>query len=164
MVFCSNCGTQTPGAFCPNCGAPASAPAAEPSGSAGPSGPAAGTSQGFSPTAPPSAAGLTDNVASALCYVLGFVTGILFLLIAPYNQNKLVRFHAFQSIFLHLGSIFLFFASLILRGHGLGFIRLIFGPLLSFALFAVWLYVVVSAFQGKKVVLPVIGELAEKQA
>jgi hypothetical protein len=51
------------------------------------------------PSGPPAAAGgMTDNVASALCYVLGLITGILFLVLSPYNQNKTVRFHAFQSI------------------------------------------------------------------
>ncbi len=46
---------------------------------------------------------MSENVASALCYFGGVVTGIIFLILAPYNQNKLVRFHAFQSIFLFVG-------------------------------------------------------------
>ena len=55
--------------------------------------------------AQPVASGMTDNVAGALCYVLGLVTGIVFLVLAPYNQNKFVRFHAFQSIFFHVAFI-----------------------------------------------------------
>ncbi len=51
------------------------------------------------PPAPVSAPGLTENVASALCYALGWITGIVFLVLAPYNQNRTVRFHAWQSIF-----------------------------------------------------------------
>ena len=51
---------------------------------------------------PVSAAGLPENTAAALCYLLGLVTGIIFLVLEPYNKNKLIRFHAFQSIFLHV--------------------------------------------------------------
>ena len=45
---------------------------------------------------------MTDNMAGALCYLFGFITGILFLVLAPYNQNRDIRFHAFQSIFLNI--------------------------------------------------------------
>ena len=45
---------------------------------------------------------MTDNVASALCYLLGLITGIIFLVLTPYNRNPVVRFHAFQSIFLNV--------------------------------------------------------------
>lgn len=48
---------------------------------------------------------MSDNLAAALCYVLGFLTGILFLVLEPYNKNKLIRFHAFQSIFLNLALV-----------------------------------------------------------
>jgi uncharacterized membrane protein len=54
---------------------------------------------------PPAAAPMADNLACTLCYALGFITGIIFLLVAPYNQNRAVRFHAFQSIFMSLGLI-----------------------------------------------------------
>src|SRR6202030_1976296 len=68
------------------------------------------------PLPPPSAApalqaaGLEENLACALCYVLGLLTGILFLVLAPYNQNRLIRFHAFQSIFLNIAWIAVFIA------------------------------------------------------
>ena len=45
---------------------------------------------------------MTDNMAGALCYLFGFITGILFLVLAPYNQDRNIRFHAFQSIFLNI--------------------------------------------------------------
>ena len=48
---------------------------------------------------------MADNVASTLCYVLGLITGILFLVLPPYNKNPVIRFHAFQSIFLHVACI-----------------------------------------------------------
>ncbi len=49
--------------------------------------------------------GLQRNVAGMLCYILGLITGIIFLVIDPYNKDKFVRFHAFQAIFFHVGMI-----------------------------------------------------------
>src|SRR5579864_2611988 len=79
MPFCSNCGKETSSNFCPHCG----------------------TAVGASATAatPIAMPGLQTNVAAALCYLAGLVTGIIFLVLAPYNQNSTIRFHAFQSIF-----------------------------------------------------------------
>jgi uncharacterized membrane protein len=168
MVFCKNCGTQTPGAFCPNCGAPAEAPGAA---SVGPT-PGASAAYGSIPPAAPSAAGITDNVAGTLCYAFGVISGIIFLVLAPYNQNKTIRFHAFQSIFLSLANLALFvvvfpIVTVLLHIIHLGLLTLLLFPvevLLGFGFFALWLYMLLSTFQGKKVVLPVIGPLAEKQA
>jgi len=85
MAFCASCGAPVEGKFCAKCGAPMGAAVPPP-----------GAAPGVA------AAGMTDNAASALCYVLGLITGILFLVLAPYNQNKTIRFHAFQSIFLSI--------------------------------------------------------------
>jgi uncharacterized membrane protein len=160
MAFCPNCGAQVTGAFCPNCGA------AVPGAGTG-TGPGAGA--GYAPP-PPSgvqAGGLTNNAASALCYLFGLVTGIIFLVIAPYNQNKTVRFHAFQSIFFNLGVIIFYILWGIISvfiaviTHGLGFFLY---PLFGLAVFIIWLYLMYSAYNNKKVKLPIIGDLAEKQA
>src|SRR5437868_8946459 len=99
MAFCPNCGAAVDGRFCAKCGTAI---------------PAGAESTAFS-TPPPSspqaaAAGMTNNVAGALCYALGFITGILFLVLAPYNQNRSVRFHAFQRIFLNVALILFSFA------------------------------------------------------
>jgi len=108
---------------------------------------------------------MAENVASALAYVLGFVTGILFLIIPPYNQNRTVRFHAFQSIFFHVAVIAFYMAASILFGIMRFFLFLPFlWPLVALASFIVWIYLIVSAYQGRRVVLPVIGDLAAKQA
>ena len=155
MAFCPNCGSQATGAFCPNCGA-AIAGATASSGPSTPPPPAAGAQ-------PLTAPGMGDNVAGALCYLFGFITGIIFLVLAPYNQSKFVRFHAFQSIFLNLGYIVLLIACMILAvlTHGLA-------ALLSFLLMPVflilWLYLMYTAFNNKKIKIPIIGDLAEKQA
>jgi len=118
------------------------------------------------PAATPGAAatGMTDNAASALCYVLGLVTGILFLVLAPYNQNKTIRFHAFQSIFLSV--VWIVFLTVydtvfsVLHMYSL----LGLSSLISLAFFVLWIYMIVTAYQGKKVVLPLIGPIAQQQA
>jgi uncharacterized membrane protein len=109
------------------------------------------------------AAGLPENTAAALCYLLGLITGILFLVLEPYNKNKLIRFHAFQSIFLHVAVIIVWFAlRIVLAGSFFSMISL-FG-VIDLAFFVLWIYMLVQTYQGKKVVLPVIGDLAAKQA
>lgn len=142
MAFCSQCGSQVDGKFCPKCGAAV--------GEVSPAPPQA------------AAAGMSDNVAGALCYVLGLITGILFLVLAPYNQNKNVRFHAFQSIILNLAWIVLWIALSVVLPFVVQAVVL---PLLSLAAVILWIYLIWKTYEGKtKVVLPVIGEFAQKQA
>jgi uncharacterized membrane protein len=111
---------------------------------------------------------MAENVASTLCYAAGLVTGIIFLLLAPYNQNKTVRFNAFQSIFFHVGCILVYYAFSIAIGIVLAIVHLLslifIVQLIGLAFFAAWIYVIVSTYQGKTVVLPLIGPLAQKQA
>src|SRR5271154_4203901 len=85
MAFCGKCGSSVAEgvAFCPQCGAPVGAAAVPPPP----------PSPGWPPAAP--ASGLQENVAGMLCYVLGWITGIVFLLI---DKRPFVRFHAAQSI------------------------------------------------------------------
>lgn len=157
MAFCPNCGAQSAGAFCPNCGSAASAGP----GSAAGVGSTAGAS--YVPPVATASSSMSENVAAALCYLFGFITGIIFLVIAPYNQNKTIRFHAFQSIFLTVAVIAIEVAWSIVSviTHGLGFLLY---PLLLLFFFALWLYMMYSAYNNKKVKLPIIGDLAEKQA
>ena len=164
MAFCPNCGSQASGSFCPNCGTALGGT----SGSTNPGSGSAGS--GFVPPGSPAdvqAPGLTENVASALCYLFGFVTGIIFLVLAPYNRNKTVRFHAFQSIFAHVAVIIIYILCSILFGliavatHGLGFGLF---PILSLVVVVLWLYMMYTAYNNKKVKLPLVGDLAEKQA
>src|SRR6478752_3193570 len=104
MAFCTNCGAEIQGRFCASCGAPAPVPPGASSSASPP--PPPPDSPPYSPAGPTlSAAGLDENLACALCYVLGLLTGVLFLVLAPYNQNRLIRFHAFQSIFLNIAWI-----------------------------------------------------------
>ncbi len=148
MPFCAQCGAQMEGRFCQSCGA------ANPAADAPPSG-------GF--TQPIASGGLSDNTASALCYALGLITGLIFLLVSPYNRNPKVRFHAFQAIFFNVGWTILTFAV-----HAVGFV--IFNPavLLSVAMrmagFGLWIYLMIRAYNGNPLVLPIIGPLAEQSA
>src|SRR5579862_7780420 len=103
MAFCANCGATVDGRFCQKCGAPSNAPGGAP-GTTPPPPP------GVNPLPPPAIApsvGMTNNMAGALCYLFGFITGILFLVLAPYNQDRTIRFHAFQSIFLNIAWVVL---------------------------------------------------------
>jgi len=113
---------------------------------------------------------MSDNVASLLCYLVGFITGILFLVIEPYNKNRAIRFHAFQSIFLNVAWIAAYIVlgilTTILLAVSFSMFALI-GLLhlvINLAFLALWIYMMVSAYQGKQVELPVIGPLARKQA
>ncbi len=151
MAFCASCGAPVEGKFCAKCGAPMGAAVPPP-------GAAPGAAPGVA------AAGMTDNAASALCYVLGLITGILFLILAPYNQNKTIRFHAFQSIFLNVAWI-VFWMVINIVFSALHMWSLLFlSPLIGLVFFILWIYMIITAYQGKKVVLPVIGPIAQQQA
>jgi len=156
MPFCASCGSQVEGKFCPKCGAAIVAGGAAPPPSSGP------VSSPY--VAPVAAAPLQDNVASALCYALGFITGIVFLVMEPYSKNRAIRFHAFQSIFMSVAlfgiEIVLGFILTMLPWSMYYFLWRIFG----LALFALWAFLIYSAYQGKTIVLPVVGPLAQKQA
>jgi uncharacterized membrane protein len=148
MAFCASCGAPVEGKFCAKCGAPMGAAVPPP-----------GAAPGVA------AVGMTDNAASALCYVLGLITGILFLVLAPYNQNKTIRFHAFQSIFMSVACIVFSMVFNMIIFSGLHMFSLLFlSPLISLAFFILWIYMIITAYQGKKVVLPVIGPIAQGQA
>jgi len=105
---------------------------------------------------PTKSSGLQSNIAGALAYFLGPITGILFLLIE--KDNKFVRFHAMQSA-LTFGGIFVL-------NIVLGFIPVLgwmAGTLLSMVSLVLWLFLMYKAFNNEEYELPVIGDLARKQ-
>ena len=183
MPFCSNCGSAVEGRFCPKCGAAVDAGAPAP-GAGVPPPPSSPPPPppGYNPTPgytaqpggyaqpSPAATGMTDNMAGALCYLFGFITGILFLVLAPYNQNRTVRFHAFQSIFLNIAWVVVWIAITILSIalHIIPVLGAIISILLHACLglggFILWLYMMFKTYNNEKIVLPVIGPMAEKQA
>ena|SRR5437899_7865109 len=159
MPFCANCGASVEGQFCGSCGQPSGV---APSGAAPP--------PQSTPAVAPASAGLTDNVAGLLCYIAGFITGILFLVLAPYNQNKFIRFHAFQSIFLCVAWVAVVIVeriiSLIVLNISIALLAMLslIWMLVGLAFFALWIVLMVKAYQGQRWKLPIIGDLAEKQA
>ncbi len=169
MPFCRNCGSPVDGQFCAKCGTPLAASAP---GASAPPPPAQPQAQAYAPpAAQPAATGMADNVASTLCYVLGLITGILFLVLAPYNQNKTIRFHAFQSIFFNVAWIAIFIVSSIIGSILMAalpfFLSMLWGLvnlLIWIAGLIVWIMLMVKAYSGQKWVLPIVGPIADKQA
>jgi len=155
MAFCAKCGAQMAEGttFCVSCGTPA--------GSAGGS------------AAAPAIGGtaMASNVAGLLTYVLGFITGIIFLVIEPYKNDKFVRFHAFQSIFFNVALVVFWIAysivTSILGAVSLGFMALVMGLfalVISLAILAYWIFLMYKAYNHEQYKIPFIGDLAVKQA
>ncbi|MDQ6635034.1 MAG: DUF4870 domain-containing protein [Gemmatimonadota bacterium] len=115
-----------------------------------------------------SSTGLAPNVAGALAYVLGPITGIIFLLLE--KENRFVRFHAMQSITVGLILIAVSVVLSILAGvlAIVPIIGWIIGILLSLGVaclsFFLWIYLMWTAFQGREWSAPIAGPLARKYA
>ncbi len=115
---------------------------------------------------------MPENLVGLLCYLGGLITGILFLVIEPYNKMKTIRFHAFQSIFLSIAWVGVWIVLAIFGAvvHAIlpfwtavslmSLLRLVVG--LGF--FVLWIFLMIKAYQGQKFMLPIIGQLADKQA
>jgi len=101
--------------------------------------------------------GLDPDLSGVLCYVLGFVSGLLFVMIEQKNAG--VRFHAYQSTVTFLGLFALSLAASILP-----LIGWIVGIFLPFVTVGLWLFLMFQAFQGVRYKLPVVGDWAEERA
>jgi uncharacterized membrane protein len=101
--------------------------------------------------------GLETNVAGLLCYVAGWVSGLVFLLLE--TKDKFVRFHAIQSIIvfgaINLAYFIVFRIPFI--GYAFGWVFWAFGIVL-------WIVLMIKAYQGEKYKLPVSGDFAERHA
>ena len=157
-MFCSKCGTENPeGAkFCSKCGADLGAPAKPSEAAAKPE--------------TESSTGMSANVAGLLCYVAGWITGIVF--VVWEKKSTFVKFHAWQSI-MTFGVLFV--AWLILsrmligigwRTFSLGLITAgaVFGWIIGLGMLALWIILMIQANQGKMWKVPGAGNWAEKQA
>jgi uncharacterized membrane protein len=114
---------------------------------------------------------MSANVAGALAYLLGALTGILFLVLEPYRTDRLVRFHAFQSIFFCavwiIGGIawnMIWGALSVATGGILALLSIPLGILTFFATLAYWIFVMYKAYANERYEIPVIGPLAARQA
>jgi uncharacterized membrane protein len=124
------------------------------------------TDPGDSAADGPTSTGIPANVAGALAYLLGPITGILFYLLE--KDNRFVRFHAAQSIVVWLIMIVVSIVLSVL-GTVLAFIPLIgwlVAMLLSFGLailsFVLWIFLMWQAFQGKEYEVPIAGGFARR--
>lgn len=159
MAHCTKCGAALAegASFCAGCGSPqaASNPAVSRSGIP--------TGLGAAVTAPQ----MAENVAGLLCYVLGWITGLIFYFI---DKRPFVRFHAAQSIVvfggLHLITIVIgiFFGVSIFAGAGVG------GFTMGYALYSLiglvelvlWVMLMIKAYQGERFRVPIAADLADK--
>jgi len=157
--FCSFCGAQAPemANFCPACGK-----ALEPTATHAKEW--AYGNQPSSTLANPASGELRDNIAGMLAYIT-VAPAIVFLLLEPYKHRPFVRFHAFQSVFL-TGAAIVACIALMMLGMlpFFGVLVLLLGPLLWFLTLLVALVCLLKAYQGQIWKLPVLGDLAEKQA
>lgn len=109
-----------------------------------------------------SAFNLDENIAAALSYVVGIVTGIIFLVVE--KENKFVRFHAMQSVLLSVLLIIVNIALNILRHIPLiGFVAGMASWLVSVAAFVLFIFLIIKAYQKETYKLPVLGDVAESQ-
>lgn len=104
--------------------------------------------------------GMDENIEAALSYFFGFLTGILFFVLE--KENKFVRFHAMQSILVFLA---LFVINMVLGIIlSISFVTMMLFPLIYLIELILWLFLMYKAYKGEKFMLPVVGDIAEKQA
>jgi len=99
--------------------------------------------------------GMNQNVAGLLCYLAGWITGLIFFLIE--KENRFVRFHAMQSI-ITFGSLTVIFMIL----GFIPFVGWMLMPILAILQLILWIVLMVKAYQGQLFKLPMIGDMAEK--
>jgi uncharacterized membrane protein len=103
-----------------------------------------------------------------LCYFVGWITGLIFLLIEPYKNDKTVRFHAFQSIFFNVALIgayiVLIILGIILAVIHLGLLLFPIWLIFGCGVLGLWILLMFKAYNKQIFKLPIIGDLAAKQA
>ena len=105
--------------------------------------------------------GMNENSTCGLAY-LTVIPAIIFLVSAPYNQNAKVRFHAWQSIFLTIAFIAAMFLHIVLAF--IPIIGWLISTLITLGFFILWLILMINAFNGKRINIPLLSDLAAKQA
>src|SRR5271168_586345 len=151
MPHCTKCGAAVAdnAGFCPSCGAPQ-----------------AGAGAGAAIPAASAQSGMAENVAGALCYVLGWITGLIFYFI---DKRPFVRFHATQSIVtfggLHLLTIVIgiFFGVSLFAGGLAGFsMGYALYSLIGLVELILWILLMIKAYQGVRFRVPIAADLAEQ--
>jgi uncharacterized membrane protein len=122
--------------------------------------------------------GLDSNVAGALSYLFGALTGIIFYVLEP--EDEFVRFHASQSIVVSVGFFVLAFLTTIVTtvlsvlggasagaSIAFGLVSLVISLLwlvVGLAGFALWLFLMLRAYQGKRTRIPIAASVANRIA
>jgi uncharacterized membrane protein len=156
MPFCTQCGREanSSDAFCSYCGVRQSAPESPPGGDR--------------PVPPPVSdplAGLSPRTAAILCYVpaIGWIAAIIVLAARKFKDNHMIRFHAFQGLYLFAAWLVVdWVVGPIVRatpGHHFPLDTILHGLIL-----AVSIFMMVKASHDEAYVLPIIGELAQRSA
>jgi uncharacterized membrane protein len=151
MAFCAKCGAElgAGATFCGKCGTPQ------------------GAAAGGAVAAESAGTGMQENVAGLLCYIVWWVTGLIFYLI---DKRPFVRFHAAQAMLTSAAFIVLYILLMVLMGASFlgGWILGVLGFLgylvLGLGGFILWILLMVKAYQGQRFKLPVVGDFAEKLA
>ncbi len=107
------------------------------------------------------------NVIAALTYLLGFVTGLIFLYLEPYNQDEFIRFHARQSIgfsvaWFAIGIVFGVFIAVL--PHGLGSLLNFILTLIDIALAVFWVFLMYEAYNGERYRIPELADIVDSIA
>jgi uncharacterized membrane protein len=107
------------------------------------------------------------NIIAALAYLLGFVSGLIFLYLEPYNQDEYIRFHARQSI----GFSVAWFAIAVVFGvfiavlpHGLGALLNFILTLVDIALAVFWVVLMYKAYNGERYRIPELADIVDSIA
>lgn len=143
-MFCPKCGAENTSGdkFCPKCGSSFSTEA---------------------PKATGSTTSLEPNVAGLLCYLVGWITGLIFILIE--KENKFVRFHAMQSIVTFGAFTVLWIPlSILVRLDVLWVLFSVLEAVVGILAFVLWIVLMVKAYQGERYKLPIAGDIAEKNS
>jgi uncharacterized membrane protein len=157
MAFCAKCGAQVASgaAFCNKCGEPVSAPLESP----------VVHTRGESGVA---SSGISENVAGLLCYVLGWITGLIFFFI---DKRPFVRFHAAQSIVVFGGLqiiytilVRVFIANLWVGGVGALSIGGLLISLVDLLALVLWVLLMVKAYQHEKYRVPGVAGIVDTLA
>jgi uncharacterized membrane protein len=104
------------------------------------------------------------NIIAALTYLLGFVTGLIFLYLEPYNQDEFIRFHARQSIgfsvaWFAIGIVFSVFIAVL--PHGLGSLLNFLLTLIDIALAVFWVFLMYKAYNGERYRIPELADIVD---
>jgi uncharacterized membrane protein len=144
MPFCTNCGTAVgdQAAFCQNCGK------AQPVAAGG--------------TAADLMSGVSAETASTLCYLpwVGWIVSLVVLATNRFRGDGLVRFHAFQGMYLAVVWMVVDIAlepAMRISGISRGIV-----PLLKLGVLGTWVFMLIKTNARQLVRLPVIGEMAER--